>query len=261
LISIIQHGVKSSELVARRLLATRSNADVNVFGSIALEDRRPEFASGQTIFGSVGAQSEMLVLASGVAGEARMLADGRRQILALRIPGDTLTAKPGESLVALTRVRVADGSRLMACLADASAEFQPLRRAWLAADRTDQAILRDQVVRLGRMSAFERTAHMLLEAHERLAQVGLAQETAFHLPLTQEVVSDVIGLSVVHLNRTLQSLRREGLASVKQGYVTLLDRARLVEIAAYVSRFPRAWRPDTTLPPRRTVLREMAVAH
>lgn len=227
---------------------------------IALDDVRCEFASGQTILGATAPQGELLVLVSGVAGESRMLSDGRRQILALRFPGDVLTAKPGEALIALTRVRVADGAKLMACLADASPEFQPLRRAWLATDRTDQAILRDQVVRLGRMSALERTAHMLLEAHERLAQVGLARDTVFHLPLTQEVMSDVIGLSVVHLNRTLQALRREGLLSSKQGYVTLLDRPRLVDITAYVSRFPRAWRPEASPAVRRTAPTEMAAA-
>lgn len=219
-----------------------------VLETCAVDRERRDYASGQTIFGTEAAAGEVLVLASGVAGEARVLADGRRQILALRFPGDALTPNPGEMLVALTRVRVADGARLMRCLADASQDFQPLRRAWVAAGRTDQAILRDQVVRLGRMSAFERVAHMLLEAHERLAQVGLTTDATFHLPLTQEMVGDAIGLSVVHLNRTLQALRKDGLVASRQGFVTLADRERLVDIAAYVSRFPTAWTPSARRP-------------
>ena len=243
MISIIQHGLKSSELLARRLAAMRSRLGSDMFASLGLDAGSRTFEAGQHIFESGRVRNEVQVMVSGVVGEVRILSDGRRQILALRLPGYTLIPNSAEALVALTLVRVADGLPLMACLANSSEDYQPLRRAWIAASRTDQAILRDQVVRLGRMSAFERVAHMVLEAHERLAQVGLATETTFHMPLTQEVISDVIGLSVVHLNRTLQTLRRSALVASRQGYFTLVDRPRLLDIAGYVSRFPVAWRP------------------
>lgn len=261
MISIIQHGVGTTELLARRIISMRAKPDAAVLKSLGLDAARRDHEAGEAIFGADVNPSQLRVLASGVAGEARVLADGRRQILALRLPGDTLTPSAGEVLVALTRTRVADGAGLAASLTDASAAFQPLRRAWAMASRTDQAILRDQVVRLGRMSAFERMSHMLLEMHERLAQVGLAGEASFHMPLTQEMVSDVIGLSVVHLNRTLQTLRREGLVTSRQGYVTLVDRPRLVDIAAYVSRFPMAWRPTATPASRRPIAAAPAHAH
>jgi CRP-like cAMP-binding protein len=180
--------------------------------------------------------------------------------VSLRFPGDALIPNPGETLIALTRVRTADGRALMTRLADPSPTYQPLRRAWVVTSHTDQAILRDQVVRLGRMSAFERIAHLLLEVHERLAQVGLATDSAFHLPLTQEMLSDVVGLSVVHLNRTLQSLRREQLVGFKQGYVTLVDRPSLVTIAGYVSRFPEPWRPKLVTGARPGASAPMALA-
>lgn len=246
MISIMKHGLPGSEILARRLISMRTGFDRDVLGDCAIDQNRRDVGPGQPIFAGGGDAGGVLVLTAGVAGEVRRLADGRRQILALRFPGDALLPSPGEELVALTRVRAADGAGLMRRLADASADCQPLRRAWVAAGRTDQAILRDQVVRLGRMSALERVAHMLVEAHERLAQIGLARDSTFHLPLTQDMVSDVIGLSVVHLNRTLQALRKDGLVASRQGYVTLADRRRLVEISAYVSRFPRAWAPDAT---------------
>lgn len=261
MISIIQHGVGTSEILARRLTSMRAKPDPGVLQNLVLDAERRHHEAGEAIFGQDANPSQVLVLVSGVAGEARVLADGRRQILALRFPGDALTPTVGEVLIALTRTRVADGARLVACLADPSTVFQPLRRAWVTASRTDQAILRDHVVRLGRMSAFERMAHMLLEVHERLAQVGLAGDASFHMPLTQEVISDVIGLSVVHLNRTLQALRREALVASRQGYVTLVDRPRLVEIAAYVSRFPMAWRPSATPASRRSIAAAPAHVH
>ena len=261
-ISILQTGVSGAELLGRRLEAMRGRVDAGLVKSLDLDSSRCDSPAGHVIYGGDTCRQAAAILVSGVAAEAKMLAKGRRQILALRLPGDSISATPGEVVIGLTRTRIADGSRLMAALADGSDQFQPLRRAWVASGRTDQALLRDQVVRLGRMSAFERVAHLLLEIHERLAQVGLTQAMTFHLPLTQEMIGDVIGLSVVHLNRTLQALRREGLVSTQQGYVTLLDRQRLVEVAAYVSRFPVPWRSQAaTVAPWTPRVRELATAY
>lgn len=241
MISVVQHGLRGSELLGRKFRSMRARLEPDALSALEI-DEVDVLVAGSDAFVRAP-KSGVLILVSGVVGEVRVLKDGRRQIVALRLPGDILAPVKGEIVVALTRARVADGASLMARLADASDAYQPLRRAWLAAGRTDQAILRDQVVRLGRMSAFERMAHIFLEAHERLAQVGLAVGVSFHLPLTQQMISDVVGLSVVHLNRTLQLLRRGGLVTARHGYVTLVDRAQLVEIASYVSRFPVAWEP------------------
>lgn len=242
MISILKHGATAAELLGRRFAATRTRVDPASLSELRLDPGRSTFEPGVEIRGPEGCSRPAQLLTEGVVGEVRCLDDGRRQILALRFPGDVLLPGDGETLVALTRVRTADGARLLARLSDASPAHQPLRRAWVAAGRVDQALLRDQVVRLGRMSAYERVAHMMLEIHERLGQVGLVSETTFHLPLTQEMVSDVAGLSVVHLNRTLQNLRRDELVGFRHGYVTLKDRARLVQVASYVSAYPAAWR-------------------
>jgi len=69
----------------------------------------------------------------------------------------------------------------------------------------------NQLMRLGAMQAKERTAHLLLELYHRLACVKLAEDFAFEMPLTQEQLADVLGLSAVHVNRTLQALRHERL--------------------------------------------------
>ena len=84
----------------------------------------------------------------------RLLAGGRRQILALRFPGDLLTPDAREPVVPLTRVCVADALAFMTCLTNGAAEYQALRRVWLAAGRSEVAALRDKVA-LERMASWK----------------------------------------------------------------------------------------------------------
>jgi CRP-like cAMP-binding protein len=262
MISIIRPGVEGSELLARRLVAVRGRRlDRAQLEGLGLETVREFHEPGCEVFPPDPQRAQVQLLVSGIVGEVRRLADGRRQILSLRLPGELLVPSGSETFVALTPVRLADGLALMMRLAEASEAHQPLRRAWISASRVDDALLRDQVVRLGRMSAYERVSHLLLEAHERLAQIGLATETTFHFPLTQEALSDAAGLSVVHLSRTVQTLRRRGLITSGRGFVRLLDRPALVEAAGFVSRFPMPWRPcdarrDPAAPERQALSRQ-----
>ena len=95
-------------------------------------------------------------------------------------------------------------------------------------------------MRLGRQTASGRFAHLMLELHERLARVGLADESCFAMPLTQEALADVLGFSVVHVNRTVQQLRRDCLLDVRSGTVVLMQRECLQDLAS--------WTPPAGLP-------------
>lgn len=108
-----------------------------------------------------------------------------------------------------------------------------LAEALLVAAALDEALLLAHVVRLGRQTAYERTAHLLLELHDRTTTAGLEQNGRFPMPLTQEALADALGLSIVHVNRTLQQLRRDRLIEVRSGEARLLDRDALIEIADY----------------------------
>ena len=90
-------------------------------------------------------------------------------------------------------------------------------------------------MRLGRQTAYERMAHLLLELHGRLAEIGEARGESFHLPIKQEVLADALGLSLVHVNRTLQQMRRDGLIDMRGAQLTLLNRA-VLEAASDQSR-------------------------
>jgi CRP-like cAMP-binding protein len=86
------------------------------------------------------------------------------------------------------------------------------------------------IVRLGRLSAYERIADWLLEMYERLGSAGLTRGNSFEMPLTQETLADALGLTTVHVNRTLQSLRLNGVLSVYARTVVLHDLASLEQL-------------------------------
>nr|WP_281372616.1 helix-turn-helix domain-containing protein [Phenylobacterium haematophilum] len=88
-------------------------------------------------------------------------------------------------------------------------------------------------MRLGRQTAYERLCHLLLEIRDRLLLVGMASETHFAMPMTQETLADATGLSIVHVNRILQQLRRERLLELQAGKAHLRDPAALAAIADY----------------------------
>jgi CRP-like cAMP-binding protein len=126
-------------------------------------------------------------------------------------------------------------------------EAQEIQQAWLSRDRHPQLaaaleraaaeehhFLLQQIARLGRQTAHERLAHLLLELNFRLGQRGLAAGGALDMPLTQENLADALGLSVVHVNRTLQQMRRENVIELARGRLRLLDIAALEKVAEFL---------------------------
>ncbi|HEY9548839.1 MAG TPA: Crp/Fnr family transcriptional regulator, partial [Kiloniellaceae bacterium] len=103
--------------------------------------------------------------------------------------------------------------------------------AWAAG--RDEAILAEQVVRIGRRSAYERTGHIIVELLHRLRLVGEAERDSFELPLTQEILADTLGLSIVHVNRTLRRLRENGLLRISGDRVIISDLDRLTKITEF----------------------------
>jgi CRP-like cAMP-binding protein len=171
----------------------------------------------------------------------RILADGRRQIMCLLLPGDLIgfaALRPSmaahATVAAITNVELADAETLRSALESSELNaWNGLKEACRAAARLDECGLLEQIVRLGRKTAYERVADFLLEMHWRLRLAGLAKGEDFEMPLTQEQIADILGLSNVHVNRTLQQLRRDGLLELGGGRARFLERRLLEEYADF----------------------------
>jgi hypothetical protein len=90
------------------------------------------------------------------------------------------------------------------------------------------------------MTALERTAHVILELFERLSLTDLVRGRAMPVPVTQEQLSHYVGLSVVHVNRTLQQLRRDGMIAIRHRLITVLDIPALAGLCGYPLARPAA---------------------
>jgi CRP-like cAMP-binding protein len=100
-------------------------------------------------------------------------------------------------------------------------------------ERIEVATTRAWVVNVGCRPAVERVAHLFCELMVRLEAVGLAEHSVCSLPLTQVDLAQTLGLSNVHVNRTLQELRRQGLIELKGRTLRLPNRARLKLLADF----------------------------
>jgi CRP-like cAMP-binding protein len=247
-VNLSQHDLSARDLVLRRLEALTGRPVEGLEDWTLLDGPRRKVDAAANVLCDGTHRADAAVIMAGVAADVRILPDGRRQILGLRLPGDIIQGEAHDRVAALTPMELADAQPLVRELSERGDLRSSLGRAWMAAMRAEQAMLRDQIVRLGRLSAYERLAHLMLEIHERLFHVGLATASSFHMPLRQEMIADLLGLSVVHVSRTTQQLKREHLVQTRGSYVTLLDRDRLMEVASYASRFAA---PPPRLQPNR----------
>lgn len=97
----------------------------------------------------------------------------------------------------------------------------------------DEAILREWITNLGRHDARQSIAHLFCQLLIRQRAVGLAQENSYEFALTQEELADMTGLSTVHVNRTLQDLRADGLIRLRDKRIKILDDLRLREVGEF----------------------------
>jgi CRP-like cAMP-binding protein len=168
----------------------------------------------------------------GWACRTRIFRDGRRQILSFLLPGDLIGICTQPSPVATTLVTAL--TEVILCPVPDPAEAGPgLQTIYAVSRALEEAYLFRQIGRLGRLSAYERLADWMMEIQERLLPIGEATSSGFPMPITQEALGDALGLTSVHVNRTLRQMRHEGLMDIRGGRVSLIDRQRLIQLADF----------------------------
>lgn len=178
------------------------------------------------------------VLVTGWGCRHRVLADGRRQIFDFLLPGDLFgDAMPDDphataSGLTLTPAAIAGTGCLIEMVREPR-RFPGLATAWSAARARQEQYLLGHVVRLGRQTAHERVAHLLAELGHRLAEIGFPLGGFQPMPLTQEALADALGLSAVHVNRTLQQLRRERLIETRAAALRIVAPEALFALAEF----------------------------
>ena len=177
------------------------------------------------------------LMLEGWACRYKRLEDGRRQILAYLVPGDFCDLR----VFVLNRMDHSIGTLTPATVAvlhpdsvrDLIDRYPRISRALEWSTLVEEAIAREWLVNVGQRTAHERMAHILCEMLFRLRAVGLAEGNCCELPVTQAELADTLGLSHVHVNRTLQDLRRDGLISLRGKWLTIPDLSALQRAALF----------------------------
>jgi CRP-like cAMP-binding protein len=202
----------------------------------ALPSTLRQVSDGETLLRQGEDTSRCVFVVSGFLYQARIVGD-RSQILAFHVPGDmpclhTLLVSPMDAdLVGLgpSLVGYVAHSQLKQLL-DGSIH---LTRAFWRETLIDAAISRQWIARLGAQAALPKVAHLICELAARLEVVGLVKNGCFQVPMTQRHVADACGLSIVHVNRTLQELRGRRLIAWEGSEIELLQPDELRTLADF----------------------------
>lgn len=230
------------QTAVRRLNALVPLTDAGIAAYVkAVGERIQRAGAGEDLVSEGDPPDRVRVILSGWLTRYKTLEDGRRQIVSLLLPGDTCDAQ----VYLLRRMDHSIGTLTPVVYAEIEpARFEDL----LAADRSladafrietlvTTAIEREWVLNLGRRVALERIAHLLCEIFERLRTVGLLDGKSCVFPITQMDLADATGLSVVHVNRTIQELRASDLIVLRERTLTINDLDALKSLAMFLPNY------------------------
>jgi CRP-like cAMP-binding protein len=195
---------------------------------------------GHSLAHEEGDRSLCFAVFSGIVGRTKLLPDGTRQIISVHVTGEgvdlhkVVSAEATHGIIALTEAEVAVvGAPALQALLDRPG----IRDAVLREIVLDGAIQREWTVNVGRRDARTRLAHFLCEMGWRMNEAGVGTADKFMIPLTQEQLADITGLTPVHVNRTLQALRKEGTMEPIARPLTVTDTKTLIAVGDFDDRY------------------------
>ena len=203
----------------------------------ALEREPKEFAAGEVLRAEGDPALHFYTLQSGWAYASRALADGERQVLDIFLPGQIMGLRDVGSELALSTITVLTDS--VACpfpeprLTDIFEKSPRLTALFFSAMAQEESILIERIINISRRDAAERLAHFIVEMKMRLHE----DADEFELPMNQSIIGDALGLSSVHVSRTLKCLRDQNLVCVEDNRVRIMDLEGLTAFAQFNAKY------------------------
>jgi len=174
---------------------------------------------------------------AGLVSRYKTLRSGARQIVSFHIPGDMIDLQSAIVMVADHSIRTHVATKVLMIahrdILQITASHPDVARAFWFDTLVDAAIFREWTVNVGRRNARERTAHLLLEFATRFSVVGMVKDGTFTLPISQNDLADALGITPVHMNRTMQWLRGERLIRTHMRTITIQDMPAMTELAGF----------------------------
>ncbi|WP_227367935.1 Crp/Fnr family transcriptional regulator [Halomonas sp. M20] len=206
---------------------------------LELEKDRHSMAGKSALWQAGDKVDKLYVIQSGWAYTYRDKFDGQRHIIDVLLPGDIIGlrdltfATHKTSARMLTRGMVSIFSHK--CIVDIIDGSTALTLALLASIARQEAMLNERMLMAIHHSARSRIMHFIIETHIRLNKLNPTDLHQFYLPLTQAMLGEVLGLTIVHINRTLASLERDGILIKHRHHIEILDEQRLIVEAEFDS--------------------------
>lgn len=203
----------------------------------ALVSQVVEVGQDQTVIRHGQDVETSILLLSGWMARSKGLPTGERQLAELHVDGDFVdlhgfTLKQlDHDVISVTRCRLALVPHQR--LKELTERHPHLARMYWLMTNIDAAIQREWTLSLGCRAAIGRMAHLFCELNVRLAIAGLSRDDSFDFPLTQVELGEALGLTSVHVNRTLQELRRRGLIDLEARRLTIHDLDGLKAVAQF----------------------------
>ena len=247
----------SEEFPTHRLVefANFTEAELRRFGGIAQSTLT--FAPRQLINREGEPPTQVYLLIDGWVASSIELDEGERQITKIHLPGDILGATSlgltasVDTLTALTPVTVS--SVPATTFGNLLAHWPRLAAVLFLCAQRERLALMERLTALGRMSAVESFAGMVLDLHGRLAAMGRGEENALDLRVTQEQIADYLGISAVHVHRALRQLETSGVISRSGRRIVINDMAQLERLSRRTRRgnaaAGKAWVAAAEAPP------------
>jgi CRP-like cAMP-binding protein len=181
------------------------------------------------------------LVVTGCAIRHKIVTSGARQIVNIHVPGDMVDLQ--NSLLRIADHNVQAITRSIAAfipreaLVDVAFSRPAIGKALWLETLVEASIAREWIANVGRRDARTRVAHLLCEFACRLHAIGEGDERHYELPMTQEQIADTVGLTAVHVNRTLMALDAEGLTKRTRRSVVITDWQRMAEVADFNSTY------------------------